>query len=452
MTIKIGDTVVTKSGVAEVTALTGKTVTARFLDGCSVEVAKSNFKGGAFKNPNSPTVLGLGYCGVGVWSRGKNLNLYTRWYRMFRDSIKNNVFLDPTWHSFQTFCSDVSQLSGYEEYPIFTRIPTLDDSMAYTKDTTCWTPLDVHGYLTKTPLEISNPEYAEVMQKARVKEGENFVQQYPLLDERVKHYLLAGVTPTSTSSIKPISKIGDTVETLSGTAKLVDYAGAYNVGVEFSDGTIVRCEAGQFRKGSVKNPNYRHCQGVGFTGVGKYSHRVHTRESSIWRSLIDKCYSPRGNQAMDSSWHSFQEFCKFLVTLPNYEKLKEGWCLSNFLGDKKQWTAESIVIVPRDVLAVISTVGTSTREYPVGVGRWPDNTKRQRHFYAYLSIDNKNVHLGSYFTVQEATTAYYEAKKKYVNSLLDKYAGQLDDALVKHLLGSATETTTFKFNPGNQNG
>jgi hypothetical protein len=101
----------------------------RFEDGTIVESDFTNIKKGNIKNPNCPSVYGVGYVGQGRWSsvsNGKNTKEYRTWVHMIRRCYserfqkKNTSYrgttVDEKWFCFQNFCDDIQNLFGYEDW------------------------------------------------------------------------------------------------------------------------------------------------------------------------------------------------------------------------------------------------------------------------------------------------------------------------------------------------
>jgi hypothetical protein len=102
----------------------------KFKDETIVEAKTSEIKMGKVRNPNFPSVCGIGYLGEGRWEFYIN-QIATKEYACFRNLInrcynsKNNsykeyggegVALDKELHNFQNFCNTISQLPNYEKW------------------------------------------------------------------------------------------------------------------------------------------------------------------------------------------------------------------------------------------------------------------------------------------------------------------------------------------------
>ena len=100
-----------------------------FNDGTIVESQFSNIRLGNIKNPNSISVFGVGYLGIGKW-KSKNDKKVTKEYRLWVGMLrrcysekfhkKYPTYKDCTvierWHNFQNFCEDIQELEGYNDW------------------------------------------------------------------------------------------------------------------------------------------------------------------------------------------------------------------------------------------------------------------------------------------------------------------------------------------------
>ena len=101
----------------------------KFEDGTVVEVVKDAIKSGSVKNPNYPSVCGIGYIGQGRRNskhNGRKSREYSIWTDMilrcysevfkFKIPSYRDVTVCKRWHSFQNFCDDIQYLNGYEQW------------------------------------------------------------------------------------------------------------------------------------------------------------------------------------------------------------------------------------------------------------------------------------------------------------------------------------------------
>lgn len=100
-----------------------------FKDGTILHFRVGDIKTGRLKNPNQPSIYGIGFLGIGESKTkiGKKITKeYNCWRGMIRrcydkkTQIKNPTYVDcmvdKRWHNFQNFCKDIVQLEGYKEW------------------------------------------------------------------------------------------------------------------------------------------------------------------------------------------------------------------------------------------------------------------------------------------------------------------------------------------------
>ena len=100
-----------------------------FEDSTKLVVRSSCIVVGGIKNPNAPSVYGIGYIGQGiyrscynskytkeyfVWHRMLQRCYSTKWHEMF--STYKGCTVDPRWYNYQNFCEDIQYLEGYKEW------------------------------------------------------------------------------------------------------------------------------------------------------------------------------------------------------------------------------------------------------------------------------------------------------------------------------------------------
>lgn len=95
---------------------------------------------------------------------------------------------------------------------------------------------------------------------------------------------------------------------------------------KFEDGTVIIAHTSSIKYGSIKNPNQPNVYGVGFIGQGLYSLKEYNREYALWKSLMQRCYDLKFHKdhptykecTVDKRWHNFQNFCKDIKMVENY--------------------------------------------------------------------------------------------------------------------------------------
>jgi len=119
-------------------------------------------------------------------------------------------------------------------------------------------------------------------------------------------------------------KIGAVFNTNSGLElKIVEYESAKKIKVRFtSTGYETFAQAGDIRRGGVKDPMSPLIFGVGFFGVGRFRARENgklTVRYNTWADMIQRCYDPKWHDKKPTytgctvcdEWHNYQVFSEW---------------------------------------------------------------------------------------------------------------------------------------------
>lgn len=108
-----------------------------------------------------------------------------------------------------------------------------------------------------------------------------------------------------------------------GVVEIVDYRGTHDVDVVFLEtGTKCTFEAGNIRKGTIKNPEKPNVFKVGYMGLGIYKAKVkgkNTKAYDRWSHMLRRCYCDIYQSkyptyigcSVCDEWHNFQNFAKW---------------------------------------------------------------------------------------------------------------------------------------------
>jgi hypothetical protein len=129
--------------------------TVRFDDGTIVEnIFYNTIKRGAVKNPNTPTVYGVGYFGQGKYS--KTRKIYSTWISMLQrcysvNRLKENpsyvdIFVCKEWKCFQKFAEWYT--NNYKEGFHLDKDILVKNNKIYSPETCCFVPSEVNNLLT----------------------------------------------------------------------------------------------------------------------------------------------------------------------------------------------------------------------------------------------------------------------------------------------------------------
>lgn len=175
---------------------------------------------------------------------------------------------------------------------------------------------------------------------------------------------------------------------------------------------------------------------VGIIGEGKYSSRnngKHTEAYRTWISMLQRCYDLKLHSRNPSykdctvieSWHNFQNFASWF-----YENYIQGYQLDKDLlkEGNKIYSSETCRFVPKEInLLLIKPINRKSK-YHTGVSNFRDK------FIVHIRKNNKQYHIGSYNSLDDAIFAYNIEKEKHVHSIVEKYKSTLKKDLYDKLI------------------
>ena len=243
------------------------------------------------------------------------------------------------------------------------------------------------------------------------------------------------------TGIAPSIKVGDSFTTNEGyRVRVVKYTNFQNVLIEFQDEHKHRAlvDAGNLKKGTVKNPFRRTICGVGFYGVGDY--KANTPEYDAWRSMIKRCYDEKTQQRQPTyknctvcdAWHNFQSFAEWYTNQEHYGK---GYELDKDLlvDGNKVYSPLTCLLVPQEINKLFSDNAKVRGKYPIGVIL----EKNKNRYLASMAVNGKSKKLGRFKTISEAAEAYQKAKKEYVKQKALEWQDRVDERLFNALMAKA---------------
>lgn len=213
--------------------------------------------------------------------------------------------------------------------------------------------------------------------------------------------------------------------------KIIEYNNATDITVEFQDKykTRVCTNYSNFKKGSIKNPYLPTVFGVGIIGT-KYPvsiNCVHTKEYTVWKSLLKRCYDIKTKERQPyyrdikccDEWLNFESFCDWLHSQSNYNKWLNSnrWALDKDILSKgnKLYSSETCCLVPQNVNCLFLRREAQRGKYPIGV--------RYKNNYGFVAschnpFTDKNEIIGYYSTPENAFDSY----KKYKEDIIKQVA------------------------------
>lgn len=216
-----------------------------------------------------------------------------------------------------------------------------------------------------------------------------------------------------------------------GSVTVVEYRDAFEVVIKHNDryGHVAAVQAGDLRKGKIKNPYRPSVYGVGFMGAGEYVSKVdgkHTPAYKTWNSMMNRCHDPKFHVrrptyigcSVHPDWHNFQNFAEWFER----QYFASGWQLDKDLTNEgnKIYSADTCVFLPHQLNSLLTDRGAARGDLPQGVSRHGNG------YQARLNIDGKRHYLGTYATPEEAFQVYKKAKEANVKRMAEQYKFLID--------------------------
>jgi len=227
--------------------------------------------------------------------------------------------------------------------------------------------------------------------------------------------------------------------------EIVQYFGVYDCTIRFSDGTIIcNMNFGNIKKGTVKNPNHKSVQGIGYFGIGEYKAHAGNSENTtvynVWRNMIIRCYNSKAQLkqpayigcSVHHDWHCFQNYAKWY-----YENKTEDWYVDKdilFKGNKV-YSPETCCFVPNEINVLFTNSRKSRGEFPVGVQKY------SRKFKVALSINGKHVYLGLFSTIEEAFQIYKTTKESHIKEVANLWRPRIMPKVYEAMINYEVEIT-----------
>lgn len=131
----------------------------QFEDGLIIKnLQYSSIKRGYVKNPMHLSVQGIGYMGVGKYSKGTHSKIHDKWNKILCRSYSESYHktrptyrdcsVDEQWHNFQNFAKWFEETS-IDDFALDKDI-LIKGNKIYSPETCCFVPLEVNNLLTKS--------------------------------------------------------------------------------------------------------------------------------------------------------------------------------------------------------------------------------------------------------------------------------------------------------------
>jgi hypothetical protein len=156
----------------------------------------------------------------------------------------------------------------------------------------------------------------------------------------------------------------------------------------------------------------------------------------------DKRYKEKNptyiNCSVSSFWHNFQNFARW------YEENWKPWMDTTWHLDKdilfkgnKIYSPETCCLVPREINLLFVKCDKSRGNLPIGIC----NSENKKKFLVSLNKGGKQVHIGTFDTIEEAFQAYKTAKEEYIKEMADVWKPLITKQVYQALINYKVEIT-----------
>ena len=152
-----------------------------------------------------------------------------------------------------------------------------------------------------------------------------------------------------------------------------------------------------------------------------------------WNSMLTRCYSSKThnrqpryeNCSACNEWHSFMAFREWMI-----EQDWEGNHLDKdiIIPGNKIYSPEACCFVTTEINALLTGNNARRGDFPQGVSY----KKALNKFASNISINNKQKHIGYFFTPEEAFISYCKEKSKHITDVADGQPEPIKSGLLKH--------------------
>jgi hypothetical protein len=257
---------------------------------------------------------------------------------------------------------------------------------------------------------------------------------------------------------KSTLQVGERFVTKSGWSyTVVEYRDAWDVTVEFEDGSRQTASAHAARNGSIKPQNQPSVEGIGYFGIGRFTsglrdggEKVDDRVYGFWVRMFSRCYNPyelnkpRNTRYRDihiaKEWHNFQNFAEWAYKQP-YAFEEDAELDKDLLSKNvKVYSSETCTILPQEINLFL--LEQDRGEYYRGVNVIKPRHPNAKVGYVARTCTNKGrEYLGFYPTPEEAFYAYKARKESYAKELAEKWRDKIDVHAYEALMNYTVEIT-----------
>ena len=247
-----------------------------------------------------------------------------------------------------------------------------------------------------------------------------------------------------------MNRIGEKHTTKEGyEVEIIEYFRWNNCTIQFEDYNVYKnIRYSHIKNGEIRNPYHLSVHEIGYFGVGNYKAKINgktTKHYGRWKAILNRCYSKNYHLKkptyedclVDEYWHNFQNFAKWYEENYNPEIMK-GWNLDKdiLIKGNKVYSPETCCFVPDEINILFTKRQNKRGNCPIGVSLTPS-----KKYVAYISIDAKRLHLGTFDTSEEAFEIYKDAKEKHIKEIAIKWKSKITFKVYQALMNYQVEIT-----------
>lgn len=193
-----------------------------------------------------------------------------------------------------------------------------------------------------------------------------------------------------------------------------------------------------FKNGNVKCDYEPRIIGHGWLGKGKYKMSENgkdTRCYDVWHNMLRRCYDDKlkkkhetyKNCILCEEWHDFQVFAEWYEE--NYYEI-EGQRMhldkDILVKGNKVYSPCTCVFVPNNINTMFTKSDKARGKYPIGVTYYKLTNK---YLSACSDGKKRRIHLGYFYTPEEAFYAYKICKEKIIKQISEEYKDKIPSNL-----------------------
>ena len=255
---------------------------------------------------------------------------------------------------------------------------------------------------------------------------------------------------------KKVSKIGEeNINTFGSKMIIKEHRKYSDIDVYFPEynWTFKHATYQSFKKGKIKCPYEKRYFGVGYLGEGKYKvseNRKLTDEFKIWHGMLQRCYDPKYHEKeptykdciLEDYLLNFQHMAEW-IDKNYYEVQGEQMHLDKDILCKgnKIYSPETCCFVPNEINTIFNKHKNKRCKLGVcGVFR------KGNRFYSVVSMFGRNVSLGGYESIEEAKSAYKDARETYIKRVAEMWKEKLSTNVYNALINYEKADSIIKDN------